>query len=167
MARRRKAKVDIDVVPYLSIMVIVLKLITLILIVEVIPIALNPERFKILSYEELFTSRKQPVGALKSPTYFDCGPDQVEIIPGRKIVTLREMREPGNPVERTIEALSRNKEREYAILLVRPHSLAVYRHLRKLLGTYSGVEVGYDVLDANKKIDWEAEEARSSALATE
>lgn len=157
MARKPKAKTDIDVVPYLSIMVIVLKLITLILIVQVIPIALNPERYKILAFEELFTSRKQHAGPVKVPTYFDCGPDQVEIIPGRKIVSYRELREPGNPVERTVEKLAQNAEKEYAILIVRPHSLPVYRHLRRTLGSYAALEVGYDVLEAGRTIDWEAE----------
>lgn len=161
MPRKPKAKTDIDVVPYLSIMVIVLKLITLILIVQIIPIATNPERFKILSFEELFTTRKAPVGKLKEPTYFDCGPDQVEIIPGRKIVTFRELREPGNLVERTVEQLAAHADRQYAILLVRPHSLPVYRHLRRVLGSYSALEVGYDVLDANHKIDWEGEARRA------
>ncbi len=163
MPRKPKAKTDIDVVPYLSIMVIVLKLVTLILIVQVMPIALNPERFKILSFEELFTSRKQPSGPLKEPTYFDCGPDQVEIVPGRKIVTIRELQEPGNLVERTVEGLATNATRAYAILLVRPRSLPVYRHVRRVLGSHAGIEVGYDVLDSGQKIDWEAE-ARSARI---
>lgn len=157
MRRKPKAKVDIDVVPYLSIMVIVLKLITLILIVQVIPIALNPARYKVLTFEDLFTSRVTKPDEIKSPTYFDCRPDQVEIIPGRTVVTFADLREPGNPVEQALDALAKRSDREYAIILVRPRSVQVYRHLRKMLQAYEGLEVGYDVLETDQAIDWDAE----------
>lgn len=156
MARRPKPKMDIDVVPYLSIMVIVLKLICLILIVMIMPIALNPDALKILSFRDLFQAERDPSHA-KMPVYFDCSREGVHVVPGDLRLTAQELLVEGNALDREIARIEQERDKHYVILVVRPKSLAVYRYLRKTLAQRD-IEVGYDVLDEKTQINW-AEEA--------
>lgn len=153
MKRPSKHGVEIDVVPYLDSMVIVLNLICLIIIIMIIPIALNPTQINVLSFENLFQPRE--LRKAKVPTYLDCRPDGVNIIPGDAHVGLADITRPDNPVTRLMAAVQRNAETNYLILMVRPNSLPVYRHLRKEI-IKRELDVGVDVLDSNDKVDWEA-----------
>lgn len=153
MKRPSKHAVEIDVVPYLDSMVIVLNLICLIIIIMIIPIALNPTQLNVLSFENVFQPRT--LSKVKVPTYLDCRPDGVEIIPGSRRVEIGEILQPGNPVNQLIAAMHRNAETNYLILLVRPNSLPVYRHIRREI-IKRNLDVGVDVLDANAVLDWQA-----------
>lgn len=154
MPRRPKEKIDIDVVPYLSIMVIVLKLICLILIVTVMRIALNPHGVKAVSIENLYgVERKEKGGAIKAPTYFDCSPKGIAIHPGGLTVTVNELAYDDNPVVTTIKEISENSAGQYAIVLVRPGAVKEFRHVRQLLYEYN-VEIGYDVFDSDTEVNY-------------
>ena len=156
MRRPTKKELEIDVVPYLDTMVIVLKLITLIIIIMVMPIALNPKAIKVLSFEDLFRSKEQRLQHKMIPTYFDCGPEGITILPGGTEVGIGDMRQAGNPVEKVILDCEHNPDDKYIVLLIRPNSLPVYRFVRKLLARRD-IAVGFDVLASNAKLDWEGE----------
>jgi hypothetical protein len=154
--RRPKEKIDIDVVPYLSIMVIVLKLICLILIVTVMRIALNPGGVKAVAIKDIFgVERKSADGKthIKAPTYFDCTAQAVIISPGEIKVDLSELMDEGNAVDRTIQKIVGNSSNEYAIVLVRPRAVKTYRYMRRALDV-AGVDVGYDVFATDVKVDY-------------
>ena len=158
MPRRPKEKIDIDVVPYLSIMVIVLKLICLILIVTVMRIALNPFGVKAVSIKGVYgAEHKSEDGKthIKMPTYFDCNAQGVTIFPGDITVSVNSLSEPGNGVDAAIRRIGTNATNEYAIVLVRPRGVRAYRYLRHELEK-SHIDVGYDVWDADVKVDYGA-----------
>jgi hypothetical protein len=163
MPRKPASKIDIDVVPYLSIMVIVLKLICLILVVTVMKIALNPDSAKAVAIQDLFGQERK--GAIKAPTYFDCTPEGVVIIPGNIQVIPSDLSLPGNAVEAAIKKIRQNTSNQYAIALVRPRGIRVYRHVRKLL-TEAEVDVGFDVFDTHVKIDY-AKAAKAAGIFDE
>ena len=163
MPVRTKTKIDIDVVPYLSIMVIVLKLICLILIVTVMRLALNPHQLKILSFSGQYQGAhgnpmKASVGpkmVVKVPNYIECSPNSVSIFPGEETLSINELVQPDNAVALLLDRVEASSN-EYVIVLMRPGSVPVYRHLRKLLAKRN-IDVGYDVLDTGSKIDWRKE----------
>ncbi len=114
MARRKPyEKIDINVEPFLSIMAIVLKLISLILVVIVMRIAVNPKGKRIIAFAGLYSGHNNVTNP-KIPSYIDCQPDK---------------------------------------LVVRPRSVKLYRTVRKLIGKRP-IEVGYDAIDADFKVDW-------------
>ena len=158
MARRRKVeKIDIDVLPYLSIMAITLNLLCLILIVIVTRIALNPEALPVMVLEGLYKSETEydpSKGILKMPHYVDCRPDSLQIYPGPQPVTAANLGEPGNPFERLLDRVAANSAKEYVILLVRPDSARFYREARRMI-TERDIDVGYDAVDADYVINWE------------
>lgn len=156
MKRPHKKEAEIDVVPYLDSMVIVLNLICLILIIMLMPIALNPKAVKILSFEDLFRAKEQRIQHTMIPTYFDCSPEGITILPGGMHVPATDLRQSGNPVEKIVLDCERNRDEKYIVLLIRPNSLPVYRFVRKMVGRRD-IDIGFDVLAANAKLDWEGE----------
>lgn len=173
MPARKHYKVDIDVVPYLSIMAIVLKLISLILIVMVMRIASNPEALKVIRYKQLFSPPEEAGLVIdgvrqkqisRVPVYFDCRPEGVEIIRFDVIsnslnliqntTPVHELRDPKSDVQFMLDRLQTNSAAEYAILIVRPKSTALYRYIRREVNARR-MPVGYDALGSEVVIDWQ------------
>ena len=159
MARRKPyEKIDINVEPFLSIMAIVLKLISLILVVIVMRIAMNPKGMKIVAPKDLFPGHGNNVNP-KIPSYVDCAPEGLTLYPGQKSVVWEDLQRPDNEVDKMLDKVQRNSTGEYVIVLVRPHSLRMYRAIRNLVGKRP-IEIGYDAIDADYHLDWnEAESA--------
>ena len=163
MARKTKAKIDIDVLPYLSIMLSVLGIICLIIVVMVMNIALNPKAIAIVSFKGLYQGFGKTDGAavtsdkeVKLPTYLDCSASGISMFPGETNVSPSELTSPGNAVEKALDRIEANNAKEYVIVLVRPGSLPVYRAARKLLANRS-IDIAYDTLEATATIDWRQE----------
>lgn len=79
--RKRYKQISIDVEPFLSIMAIVLKLISVILVVIVMRIALNPKAIKLVNLLGRATYHGVPSGQAKEPSYVDCFEKQESCIP--------------------------------------------------------------------------------------
>ena len=161
MARKTKAKIDIDVLPYLSIMLSVLGIICLITVVMVMNIALNPKAIAVVSFKGLYQGFDKSGGAavtnlMKIPTYLDCSSAGISMFPGETNVAPAELSVPGNAVEQALNKIETNTLQEYVIVLVRPGSLPVYRAVRKLLANRN-IEIAYDTLEATATIDWRKE----------
>jgi hypothetical protein len=154
MARTiRYKQINIDVEPFLSIMAIVLKLISLILVVIVMRIALNKDGLKIIALRGLYPG-KGSLQHLKSPAYLDCYPDKVIIYPGKQVVTWDDLRKPSNTLEKLLTRIEANTAKEYVVILVRPESVALYRAVRKLVQQRS-IEIGMEVIDADYDVNWD------------
>ena len=173
MARRKQyEKIDINVEPFLSIMAIVLKLISLILVVIVMRIAVNPNAVKVSALAGLYEGRGNTSGNPKSPSYIDCQHDGLVLYPGtaavsvpmRTHVTWEDLQRPGNAVEKLLDRVEENTAKEYVVVMVRPQSVKYYRTVRNLIQRRR-VDVGYDAVDTDFKVDWnEAEKALGVAV---
>ena len=146
--------INIDVEPFLSIMAIVLKLISLILVVIVMRIAINPTALKVVTLPGLYPG-KGSYEHPKNPTYIDCYPDKVMVFPGNKAVTWENLQRPGNAIEQALDQVQANAAKEYVILLARPQSTKFYRTVRKLVDQRP-IEVGVDMIEADYFVDWDA-----------
>lgn len=156
MARPHKHDPEIDVLPYMDSMVIVLNLICLIIIIMIIPIIENSKQVSSLSFEKLLRSKQVKDAQTLSPVYFDCRSDGVTILPGDIAVPVDALIQPGNEVEKVINRIQAHSDTEYIIMLVRPHSLPVYRYVRREV-MRRNILTGFDVIDANVILDWKAE----------
>src|SRR2546425_4273290 len=98
MARRKTyEKIDINVEPFLSIMAIVLKLISLILVVIVMRIVVNPNLKRIVSIipPDKCEASKGNLDDMKVPSWVDCHPNEVVLYPGETKVTYEDLQRPG------------------------------------------------------------------------
>ena len=164
MARRKQyEKIDINVEPFLSIMAIVLKLISLILVVIVMRIAVNPHALKIIALAGIHPGRGN-IENPKIPSYIDCHPDGLVLYPLGTKVGWEDLQRPGNAVEQLLEKVQENAAKEYVVVMVRPQSVKYYRTVRNLIGKRP-IDVGYDAVDADFKVDWD--EARKALSVSE
>lgn len=153
--KKAKVKTDLDVTGFLSVMSIVTGLICLILFVIALRIAMNPDAIKIVSFK-LFTScRAQPMG-IKVPSYIDCKPDGLMLLPSKKAVSWEELQKTENSLTQMLDEIQAKREKEYVIVMVRPESVKFYRAVRRLVGQRP-IDIGYDVIDADFKVDWDAQ----------
>jgi hypothetical protein len=165
MARSRKrGKTDLDVIGFLSIMSIVTGLICLILFVIALRIALNPKALKIVSFKLFTSTRASPVNP-KVPSYVDCAPTGLTIMPGNFHVSWEDLQKPRNALVDLLDRVQKNRDEQYVIVMVRPGSVKFYRHVRKLT-SLRPIDVGYDVIDQDFVPDYDAQ-ARAIGLPTE
>ena len=161
MARKEYKPITIDVEPFLSIMAIVLKLITLILVVIVLRIVMNPKLKKVVALEGLYAGRGNTENP-KEPAYLDCYPDRVMLYADKAVisnstaeVTWEGLQRPGNPVEALLDNIQAHKEDRYIVVMVRPKSVKLYRAVRNLVSKRP-IDVGYDAVYADFKVNWDA-----------
>lgn len=157
MARRKSyEKIDINVEPFLSIMAIVLKLISLILVVIVMRIAMNPKGKRIIAFAGLYSGHGN-VSNSKIPSYIDCHPDGLTLysseMPKGTQVAWDDLQRPDNAVNQFLDKVQNHKEEEYIVVMVRPQSVKFYRTVRNLIEKRP-IDVGYDAIDADFKVDW-------------
>jgi hypothetical protein len=157
MARRKRyEKIDINVEPFLSIMAIVLKLISLILVVIVMRIAMNPNSKKIIAFAGLYSGHNNTANP-KIPSYIDCLPDGLMLYsndsPHGTPVSWDDLQRPDNAVNLLLDKVQQHKEDEYVVVMVRPKSVKFYRTVRNLIEKRP-IDVGYDAIDTNFKVDW-------------
>lgn len=165
MRRPPKREMQIEMTPFLDSLVIMMSLICLVLIVMIMPIIQNPKQLNVLSFKNLFRALQKKESQQK-PLYIDCKPDSATIIPGDITVHIHDIREPGNAIDRLFARVQANAEAEYIVLLARPGSLPIYRHLKKEL-IRRGIVGGADVIDANAVLDWRAEMKELNITAPE
>ena len=79
--KKHYKQINIDVEPFLSIMAIVLKLVSLILVVIVMRIAVNAEGKKIVMLGDDDWHGKTTSDKAKEPRYIDCYQDRVVMYP--------------------------------------------------------------------------------------
>lgn len=161
MARRKPyQKIDINVEPFLSIMAIVLKLISLILVVIVMRIAMNPKGKRIVAFAGLYSGHGNVVNP-KIPSYIDCHPDGLTLyasdMPRGTLVTWEDLQRPDNAVNQLLKKVEDHTDEQYVVVMVRPQSVKFYRTVRRLIGEHT-IDVGYDAIDADFRVDWNAAE---------
>src|SRR5579871_2645144 len=137
MARRKAyEKIDINVEPFLSIMAIVLKLISLILVVIVMRIAMNPKAKRIVAIPGLFSGHGNTTDP-KIPYYIDCGPEGLVLyssdLPNGTPVGWDDLQRPDNALNQFLDKVEKNKKDEYIVVMVRPRSVKFYRTVRNLI----------------------------------
>lgn len=155
MRRPPKRELKIEMTPFLDSLVIMMSLICLVLVVMIIPIIQNPNQFNVLSFEKLIRKTKKEMQN-QTPVYIDCRPTEAVVIPGDITVSIQDLGKPGNPIDRLLASVQAKADTEYIVLLARPGSLPIYRHLRKEL-IRRGITAGSDVLDENAVLDWRKE----------
>src|SRR5712664_306360 len=114
MARRKPyEKIDINVEPFLSIMAIVLKLISLILVVIVMRIAVNKKGLRVVALAGLWDQSTGNTTDTQIPSYIDCKEEGLVLYPSAKTVSWEQLQHPGNEVEQLLDRVQAKKETDY------------------------------------------------------
>ena len=117
-------------------------------------IAVDPEGKKIVKLGDDTWHPKTTADKAKEPRYVDCHEDHVILYPSHVTNTFDNLQQPDNDVEKMLGEVEKNAVKEYVVVMARPDSVKVFRSVRKMIGEHK-IDVGYDVLNADYKIDWE------------
>ena len=157
--KKHYKQINIDVEPFLSIMAIVLKLISLILVVIVMRIAVNKDSKRIINLLPSSSRGGVTSDLAKEPSYIDCFSNNVVLYPLVVTNTWEELQRPDNAVDTMLDKIQAKSKTDYVIVMARPDSVKVFRQVRKMVNERT-IDVGYDVVDADFKVDWIAAERR-------
>ena len=152
--KKHYKQINIDVEPFLSIMAIVLKLVSLILVVIVMRIAVNSQGKVVVNISDDDWHSRITADKAKEPRYIDCYQDHVIMYPSKVTNSFENLQQPNNDVEKMLDEVEKNAVKEYVVVLARPDSVKVFRAIRKMIGEHK-IDVGYDVLRADYKVDWD------------
>ena len=157
--KKHYKQINIDVEPFLSIMAIVLKLISLILVVIVMRIAVNKDSKRIINLLPSSSRGGVTSDLAKEPSYIDCFSNCVVLYPLIVTNTWEELQRPDNEVDALLDKIQTKSKTDYVIVMARPDSVKVFRQIRKMVNERT-IDVGYDVVDADFTVDWIAAEKR-------
>ena len=108
-----------------------------------------------------------------SPDYIDVHPDRLVFYPGREVMSIYDLREPGNAFDRQLDKFRKNSayaEEAYIILLIRPYTATIANELRRQI-KQAGISMGFELFPEDKEVDfrsqeeWEAQQAAEAAAA--
>ncbi len=69
--------------------------------------------------------------------------------------TWEDLQRPDNAVEKLLDQVQISNKTQYVIIMARPDAVKVFRSVRKMISNHT-VDVGYDVVDADFKVNWDA-----------
>ena len=101
----------------------------------------------------------------KKPVYIDCQPDCIVLYPGGTNVTWDALERANNPVIQLLDKIQAQAQSEYLVILARPQSVKFFRAVRKL-ASQRPIDVGYDAVDADFTVKWQATAKTVSPEAT-
>ena len=103
--KKHYKQINIDVEPFLSIMAIVLKLISLILVVIVMRIAVNKDSKRIINLLPSQARGGVTSDMAKEPSYIDCFSNNVILYPSMTTNAWEELQRPDNAVDTLLDKM--------------------------------------------------------------
>ena len=92
-------------------------------------------------------------GKSKKPFYIDCQSNSVTLYPGSTNVTLEALQLPDNAAEKLLNQIQASNKTHWVIVMARPNSVQVFRQICKMVSERP-IDVGYDVVDADFRVNW-------------
>lgn len=164
MARRREFSQDLS--SFMCIILMVIGVMVIVLITNVVMIISNPENIRITSLvqsagawgqgeAEMVGTQPFPFGnRSKEPVYVDVRRDHLVLYPGKEVVSFRDLERPGNAFERLLNDIQAKHEEEYVVLLARPKTATVFHRLKKLI-LDRGVDLGWELFEEDRDVEYE------------
>jgi len=141
---------------------ILLGILVIVLVTQALIMITDPDKSQIVSVvpsnvDGFREDKAFPKGNTeKEPTYVDVRRDRVEIhrpeYAAPLIVSHRELRREGNPLEEVINLVVENASTEYVVFLVRPDGAKLARNLRAGVKE-KRIDVGWELFDSKREVN--------------
>ena len=151
MRRRNIARhhTEVELFPFLSILACTIG--TLILLIIVLTTqALEQQEVTIIARTEKGENQR------KVPRYIECREDGVVLHPSEEFVPEEQLDNPNSALQKLIDRVKANKDREYLIVALRPNGIDVFERIRNLVEG-EGIDIGYEPVDSTWKLIIEQE----------
>ena len=146
MRRRNIARnhTEVELFPFLSILACTIG--TLILLIIVLTTqALEQQEVTIIARTEKGENQS------KVPLYIECREDGVVLYPSEEFVPEEQLDNPNSALQKLIDRVKANKDREYLIVALRPNGIDVFERIRNLVEG-EGIDIGYEPVDSTWKL---------------
>lgn len=140
-----RKNIEVELFPFLSILACTIG--TLILLIIVLTTqAMNQQEVTIVARAE-----EGGVNRSKTPRYIECRDDGVVLHPSGEFVPRANLGDPNSPLQKLIQQVKANKNREYLIVALRPDGIDIFNRIRDLVEG-EGIDIGYEPVDFNWKL---------------
>ena len=144
----RSASIEIELLPFLSVLACTIG--TLILLILVLTSQLYSEQQEV----KILVKTENGKNLSKFPRYIECQEDGVIIHPSQTFVSQTELNRNGSAFKNLLNQMSRNREREYLIVAVRPNGIKVFQEVRELIEKEK-IDIGYEPINNDWKLKLE------------
>ena len=141
----RSINIEIELLPFLSVLACTIG--TLILLILVLTSQLYTEQQEV----KILVKTEDGNNLSKSPRYIECQEDGVIIHPSQTFVPQTELNRNGSAFNNLLNQMSRNREREYLIVAVRPNGIGVFQEVRELIEK-KNIDIGYEPINNDWKL---------------
>lgn len=138
--RSTKHKTEIELFPFLSVLVCTIgSLILLIIVITTQTLDNNPE-VTILAKTEVGQNSK------KQPRYIESKEDGVIIYPSKEFVPKNKLNDNNSKLLQFISEVKKNSNKEYIIVAIRPKGIEVFQKVRELIEKEK-IDIGYEPIE--------------------
>ena len=135
---------EVELFPFLSILACTIG--TLILLIIVLTTqALEQQEVTIIAKTEQGENRR------KTPRYIECRHNGVVLYPSEEFVPQEQLDNPNSALQKLIDRVKANKDKEYLIVALRPNGIDVFERIRNLVEG-EGIDIGYEPVDSTWKL---------------
>lgn len=162
---RKSQAAKMDLSAFMAILIMTIGALIILLVSNTLIILSNPEQTVITSVvrsaiwmdggTESEGGEPFPFGnVLKEPAYIDVYADRIIIYPGDEVLPIRDLERPGNAFEQLLDQIGRRRDSEYIVLLIRPGSVSVSRHLQRAIED-RGIDMGWELFEMGRSVDYD------------
>ncbi len=115
---------------------------------------------------QLYTPPESPAfnreTTTKDAQYIDVHPDRLILYPSEQVISWENPDEPDQRISEHLDAIEEHRDTQYIVLLIRPHSSAIYRQLARLIRA-RGIDMALELIEADRPVDHN-ERSRSNSF---
>jgi biopolymer transport protein ExbD len=141
----KRSSIEIEMFPFLSVLACTIGVLILLIIVLVAQTFSNQRQVTIIAKSENGQNEN------KQPRYIECRGDGIIIHPteefaGEEFVSLTALNFSYSPLQKLLEDVKYNRDKQYLIVAIRPDGIEVFQKVRSLIES-EGIDIGYEPID--------------------
>lgn len=139
MRSRSRRAIEVELFPFLSVLVCVIGSLILLIVVVTVQISSNQRQVTIVA-------REDGQNQAKVPRYVECRSDGIIIHPEQTFVAKEDINRSNSALQNLLAEVSFNRDKEYLIVAVRPDGIEVFQEVRDLV-EQQNIDIGFEPID--------------------
>ncbi|OKH26342.1 hypothetical protein [Chroogloeocystis siderophila] len=137
--RSSRRSIEVELFPFLSVLVCVIGSLILLIVVVTAQISTNQRQVTIVA-------RENGQNQAKTPRYIECRSDGIVIYPEQTFVNREDINRSNSALQSLLAEVSFNRDKEYLIVAIRPDGIDVFQEVRTLVERQN-IDIGFEPID--------------------
>lgn len=151
----RRQPIELELFPFLSILVCTIGTLILLIIVVTSQILSNQRQVTIIARSEHGQNQN------KTPRYIECQGNGIIIHPSQELVLKEDLDLPSSALRRLLDEVSSRRNQEYLIVAIRPDGIDVFDKVRSLI-EQENIDIGFEPIDESWRLKIQGSSVRSA-----